>query len=72
MVRSFILRPPRSKKACDACVAGRLRCDALAHNGAVLPCENADELDVRRMMELYGADGARRLLEVGNEDVTVG
>lgn len=52
---------------CDRCPAGRLRCDALVRSGAVLPCENMDALDVTRMTQLYGADGAKRLMEVGNE-----
>jgi len=73
VVRGRLIIPPRRGgtnchgTVCDVCPAGKLRCEALAHSGGVLPCENADKLDVARMTQLYGADGAQRLLEVGNE-----
>lgn len=75
IVRKALIVPRRRGPAyyaagnttCDGCVAGKLRCTALAHSGAVLPCENVDTLDVARMTQLYGADGAKMLMEVGNE-----
>ncbi len=72
IIRERLIKPGRLNlhrgvNVCDACPAGKLRCDALVNNGAVLPCENADTLDMARMTQLYGADGAKRLMEVGND-----